>query len=144
MKDKMPEFSRFLKARTGWSFKVKGTYVKSEGKGQTIELLCEDPSIHSVEVCGEVQNPKTYPISKKYQKPETLREHCHLRPRTNLIGGVARVRNALAFATHIFFQSRGYLYVHTPIITASDCEGAGEMFQVTTILPEPGLPFNPK
>jgi asparaginyl-tRNA synthetase len=107
--------------------KITGKFVKSIGQGQAIEVLCEDPENHEVEVCGEC-DPKFYPISKKYHKAETLREHCHLRPRTNLIGGVARVRNALAFATHLFYQSRGYLYVHTPLITASDCEGAGEMF----------------
>jgi asparaginyl-tRNA synthetase len=80
-------------------------------------------------------------------KLETLREICHLRPRTNTISVVARIRNNLAYATHLFFQSRGFLYVHTPIITGSDCEGAGEMFQVTTLLPKPheklkGVPVN--
>ena len=72
----------------------------------------------------------TYPMAKKKQSMEFLREKSHLRPRTNTIGAVARIRNALAYATHSFFQSKGFLYVHTPIITASDCEGAGEMFQV--------------
>jgi asparaginyl-tRNA synthetase len=99
----MPGFERLLKARTGWSFKVRGTFTKSEGKGQEIELLCEDPTIHKVEICGEIENPKRYPISKKYTKPETLRKNAHLRSRTNLIGGIARIRNALAFATHVFF-----------------------------------------
>lgn len=75
-----------------------------------------------------------YPLAKKKQSFEFLREKAHLRPRTNTIGAVARIRNALAYATHRFFQERGFLYVHTPIITASDCEGAGEMFQVTTLL----------
>ena len=72
----------------------------------------------------------TYPMAKKKQSFEFLREKAHLRPRTNTIGAVARIRNALATATHNFFQQSGFLYVHTPIITASDCEGAGEMFQV--------------
>ena len=72
----------------------------------------------------------TYPIAKKKTSFEFLREKMHLRPRTNTISAVARIRNALAFATHRFFQENGFLYVHTPIITASDCEGAGEMFQV--------------
>lgn len=72
-----------------------------------------------------------YPIAKKKQTLEALREKAHLRPRTNTIGAVARIRNALAFATHEFFQSAGFLYVHTPIVTTSDCEGAGEMFQVS-------------
>lgn len=79
-----------------------------------------------------------YPIAKKKQTLEALREKAHLRPRTNTIGAVARIRNALAFATHEFFQSAGFLYVHTPIITTSDCEGAGEMFQV-----QPFLKLNP-
>ena len=77
-----------------------------------------------------------YPLAKKKQSMEFLREIAHLRPRTNTIGAVARIRNALAYATHKFFQDNGFLYVHTPIITASDCEGAGEMFQVTTLLTE--------
>jgi len=77
-----------------------------------------------------------YPLAKKKQSMEYLREIAHLRPRTNTIGAVARIRNALAYATHKFFQDNGFLYVHTPIITASDCEGAGEMFQVTTLLGE--------
>lgn len=77
-----------------------------------------------------------YPLAKKKQSMEYLREIAHLRPRTNTIGAVARIRNALAYATHKFFQDNGFLYVHTPIITASDCEGAGEMFQVTTLLSE--------
>jgi hypothetical protein len=80
----------------------------------------------------------TYPMSKKKQTFEFLREKAHLRPRTNTIGAVARIRNALAFATHTFFQKNGFLYVHTPIITASDCEGAGEMFQVRTAGRWPG------
>jgi asparaginyl-tRNA synthetase len=75
-----------------------------------------------------------YPLAKKKQSLEFLREKAHLRARTNTIGAVARIRNALAYATHTFFQERGFLYVHTPIITAADCEGAGEMFQVTTLL----------
>ena len=77
-----------------------------------------------------------YPLAKKKQSMEFLREIAHLRPRTNTIGAVARIRNSLAYATHKFFQDNGFLYVHTPIITASDCEGAGEMFQVTTLLSE--------
>jgi asparaginyl-tRNA synthetase len=76
-------------------------------------------------------------LAKKKHTNEYLREIAHLRPRTNTIGAVSRIRNNLAFATHLFFQQRGFLYIHTPIITASDCEGAGQMFQVTTILPEP-------
>ena len=80
---------------------------------------------------GKCDNSRgKYPLSKKGQSMESLRDRLHLRPRTNIIGAVARIRNALAHATHTFFQSRGFLYVHTPLITTSDCEGAGEMFQV--------------
>ena len=79
-------------------------------------------------------DPAVYPLAKKKQSFEFLREKAHLRPRTNTIGAVARIRNALAYATHRFFQENGFMYVHTPIITAADCEGAGEMFQVTTLL----------
>lgn len=82
-------------------------------------------------------NKSDYPLCRKRPKLETLREIPHLRPRTNLIGAVTRIRNNLAFATHEYFQKRGMLYIHTPLITASDCEGAGELFQVTTTLPEP-------
>lgn len=77
----------------------------------------------------------TYPMAKKRHTLEFLREKAHLRPRTNVIGVVARVRNALSFATHCFFQQHGFAYVHTPLLTASDCEGAGEMFQVRPLLP---------
>lgn len=80
-------------------------------------------------------DPYEYPMAKKKQSLEYLREKMHLRARTNTISAVARIRNALAFATHKFFQENDFLYVHTPIITASDCEGAGEMFGVTTLLP---------
>lgn len=79
-----------------------------------------------------------YPLAAKFHKAETLRQYAHLRPRTNLISAIARIKNNLAFATHNFFQQNGFCYVHTPIITTSDCEGAGEMFQVTTILPSSG------
>lgn len=96
---------------------------------------------HYVEIVGSC-DAGAYPLAKKFHNPETLRTIAHLRPRTNLIAAVARIRNNLAFATHLFFQSRGFFYVHTPIITASDCEGAGEMFQVTTVLPDPNEPVS--
>jgi len=93
---------------------------------QKVELKAD-----KIEWLGKCDNGKgKYPLSKKGQSMESLRERLHLRPRTNLIGAVARIRNALAHATHTFFQSRGFIYVHTPLITTSDCEGAGEMFQV--------------
>ena len=127
----MPEFERL--AGTGISVACKGSITKSPGKEQSVEMKIQDPATHSFHVIGECNQAK-YPLSKKEHSLEFLRELAHLRPRTELIGAVARIRNAMAFATHSFFQSRGFLYVHTPIITASDCEGAGEMFQVTTIM----------
>ena len=87
-----------------------------------------------VKVLGVCEDTK-YPLGGKYFTTEYLRDIAHLRPRTYVVASVARVKNSLAYATHLFFQNNGFIYVHTPEITASDCEGAGEMFQVTTILP---------
>ena len=114
----------------GSSYKVTGVLVESPKAGQAVELKAT-----AIEVLGTV-DANAYPLkkTKHAHSKEFLRENAHLRARSNLIGAVARVRNACAFATHRFFQSRGFLYVHTPILTASDCEGAGEMFQVTTTL----------
>lgn len=89
-------------------------------------------------ILGKCDDDK-YPLAGKDISLETLRDIAHLRPRTQIMGSVARIKNNLAYSTHQFFQNNGFLYVHTPIITAADCEGAGEMFQVTTILPENGL-----
>ena len=111
--------------------------IKSPAKGQLFELqVSRADRGHFAKVVGNC-DPGKYPLAKKKHTNEYLREIAHLRPRTNTIGAVTRVRNNLAFATHLFFQQRGFLYIHTPIITASDCEGAGQMFQVTTLLPEP-------
>jgi asparaginyl-tRNA synthetase len=99
----------------------------SPGKEQALEMQAS-----SMTLIGKC-DPETYPMQKKKHTFEFLRTIAHLRPRTNTFGAVTRVRNALAFATHQFFQSRGFLYIHTPIITGSDCEGAGKMFQVTTL-----------
>lgn len=112
---------------TGVSISVDGSLVESPGKNQELELHAA-----KVEIIGKC-DPETYPMQKKRHTFEFLRTIAHLRPRTNTIGAVTRVRNQLAFATHQFFQSRGFLYIHTPIITASDCEGAGAMFQVSTL-----------
>jgi asparaginyl-tRNA synthetase len=112
---------------TGASVEVSGTVVESPAKGQRIELRGE-----TVEVFGEA-NPETYVLQKKRHSFEFLRTVAHLRSRTNTYGAVFRVRNACATAVHQFFQERGFLWVHTPIITASDCEGAGEMFSVTSL-----------
>jgi asparaginyl-tRNA synthetase len=94
--------------------------------GQKVELKAS--AVLHVGPCDNSAN--NYPLAKKKQSFEFLREIAHLRPRSNTIGAVSRIRNALAYATHTFFQQNGFLYVHTPIVTCSDCEGAGEMFQV--------------
>lgn len=112
---------------TGSSISVTGKLVESLGKGQTCEIQAE-----TLEVFGTA-DPETYPLQKKGHTLEFLREKAHLRPRTNTFGAILRVRSALAFAIHKFFQERGFFYLHTPLITASDCEGAGAMFQVTTL-----------
>ena len=121
---------------TGASLKVIGEVVRSPAAKQVVEIAVKpDSASHSVTLLGSV-NPSEYPLAKKQHSKEFLREIAHLRPRSNLIGAVARVRSSLAACVHAFFQSRGFLYVHTPIITAADCEGAGEMFQVTTMMSE--------
>lgn len=112
---------------TGSSVAITGTIVQSPGSGQAVELKAEQ-----VTLIGSCDS-ETYPLQKKRHSLEFLRTIAHLRPRTNTIGAVARVRSALSYATHKFFQERGFLYLHTPIITASDCEGAGQMFNITTL-----------
>jgi len=122
---------------TGCAVRVEGELRESPGKGQAVEVLAK-----KLDVVGWVENPDAYPLQKKRHTMEFLREVAHLRPRSNTFGAVARVRNCLANATHEFFQDRGFLYLHAPIITSSDCEGAGEMFAVTTLDPKalPRLP----
>ena len=115
------------KISTGAAISVAGTLVESPGKGQTYELKAE-----SLELIGACDS-ESYPLQKKRHSFEFLRTIAHLRPRTNTIGAVTRVRNALAFATHKFFQEKGFYYINTPILTGSDCEGAGHLFQVTTL-----------
>ncbi|MFA5306612.1 MAG: asparagine--tRNA ligase [Candidatus Babeliales bacterium] len=112
---------------TGASIAATGTLVKSVGKEQAFEL-----DAHNITIVG-LCDSETYPLQKKHHTFEFLRTIAHLRPRTNTLGAVARVRNALSYATHQFFNERGFLYVHTPLITGSDCEGAGQMFNVTTL-----------
>ncbi len=119
---------------TGASIGVCGKLVESMGKGQTCEIQAE-----TLEIYGTA-DPATYPLQKKGHTLEFLREKAHLRPRTNTFGAILRVRSALAFAIHKFFQEKGFAYLHTPLITGSDCEGAGAMFQVTT-LPLAKLPL---
>ena len=112
---------------TGASLSVTGTLTASVGKGQTVELKAA-----SLEILGD-SDPEKYPLQPKKHSLEFLREIAHLRFRTNTFGAVFRVRNTLAFAIHKFFNEKGFLYIHTPIITSSDAEGAGEMFRVTTL-----------
>ena len=112
---------------TGSSLCVEGILVESMGKGQSCEVQAK-----TLEVYGTA-DPEAYPLQKKGHTLEFLREKAHLRPRTNTFGAILRVRSALAYAIHKFFQKKGFFYLNTPLITASDCEGAGAMFQVTTL-----------
>ncbi|USD23422.1 asparagine--tRNA ligase [Microbulbifer sp. VAAC004] len=128
--------SEVQRLTTGCAVDIVGTVKPSEGKGQSIELLASE-----VQVVGWVEDPDTYPMSPKRHTMEHLREHAHLRVRTNVSGAVARVRNCIAQAIHRFYHENGFNYVHTPILTASDCEGAGEMFRVSTLDME-NLPRN--
>lgn len=112
----------------GCAVRVSGKLVASQGKGQTCEVLAD-----RVEVVGWVDDPNSYPIQPKPHTREFLREVAHLRPRTQLFGAVARVRHTLSMAVHEFFNQRQFYWVHTPLITGSDCEGAGDMFRVSTL-----------
>ena len=121
---------------TGASVGISGKLVESKGSGQPVEILAEQ-----IEVYGSA-DPETYPLQKKGHSLEFLREIAHLRPRTNTFGAVLRMRHAMSFAIHKYFNDRGFYYLHTPIITGSDAEGAGAMFRVTTLDPlnPPKLP----
>ncbi len=120
--------SEIAELGTGCSVRVTGTLVASQGKGQDREIQASH-----VEVLGWVDDPETYPIAKKRHTFEYLRTVAHLRPRTNTFGAIARVRNAISQAVHAYFAQNDFLWVHTPIITANDCEGAGELFRVSTL-----------
>ena len=115
------------KITTGACIGVKGDLVSSVGSGQAVEIQAKELTLY-----GEA-SPDSYPLQKKGHSLEFLRTIAHLRPRTNTFGAVLRIRHAMAFAIHKYFNDKGFVYLHTPIITASDCEGAGEMFQVTTL-----------
>ena len=115
------------KITTGACICVMGDLVESVGSGQKVEIQAREITVY-----GEA-DPDTYPLQKKGHSMEFLRSIAHLRPRTNTFGAVLRIRHAMAFAIHKYFNDKGFVYLHTPIITASDCEGAGEMFQVTTL-----------
>ncbi|MES2695850.1 MAG: asparagine--tRNA ligase, partial [Verrucomicrobiota bacterium] len=123
----LPNYAaEIARTSTGASIEVRGKLVPSKGQGQQWEVVAE-----SFKILGEAD--ATYPLQKKGHTLEFLREIAHLRPRSNLFGAVFRVRSRLAYAVHQFFQERSFFYVHTPIITASDAEGAGDMFRVTTL-----------
>ena len=127
--DQLPNYkSDILKLTAGCSLIATGTLVASQGQNQAAEIQVE-----SLEVAGWIENPDTYPIQAKRHTLEYLREVAHLRMRTNTISAVTRVRHCLAQAIHRFFDERGFCWIHTPIITTSDCEGAGEMFRVSTL-----------
>ena len=123
----LPNYADVEKLTVGCSLRVDGKLVKSPGKGQNVEIHADKISVYGW------ADPEKYPLQKKATSREFLREIAHLRPRTDTFGAVFRVRNILAYSIHKFFQDRGFVHVHTPIITASDCEGGAEMFQVTTL-----------
>jgi len=124
--NKLNNFDEIAKLRVGCAIKVMGTLIKSQGSGQDYEVVADN-----VILLGDC--PEDYPIQPKRHTREFLREVGYLRPRTNLFQAVFRVRSVVAMAIHTYFQENGYVYFHAPLITASDCEGAGEMFQVTTL-----------
>src|SRR5437762_3715099 len=126
----MPGYDKIEQFTTGASAVVEGKLVASPAQGQKWELRAT-----RLELIGPAD--ATYPLQKKGHTPEFLRTIAHLRPRSNLFGAIFRMRSRLAYAVHQFFQERDFVYVHTPIITASDCEGAGEMFRVTTLKGKP-------
>lgn len=128
----LPTYEAVKNAQTGASVAVRGTVVPSQGKGQAWEVRAGE-----VTLIGPA-DPETYPLQKKRHSDEFLREIAHLRPRTNKFGAIFRLRSQLAWAVHDYFRQNGFFYVHTPIITGSDCEGAGEMFRVTTLPPAGG------
>jgi asparaginyl-tRNA synthetase len=134
----LPNYSdEIARLNTGCSVEVTGTLVASQGKGQSVEIQAT-----AIKVLGWVDDPDTYPVSNKRHSFEYLRDVAHLRTRTNTFGAVARVRHTLACAVHRFFDEREFYYVHAPIITANDAEGAGQMFQVST-LDQMNLPKTP-
>ena len=124
----LQNYAAVQRLTTGASIRVTGALVASQGKGQKWELVADN-----IDILGTADD--SYPLQKKEHTPEFLREIAHLRPRSNLFSSIFRVRSRLAFAVHQFFQERGFVFIHTPIITSSDCEGAGELFRVTTLDP---------
>ncbi|WP_333969771.1 asparagine--tRNA ligase [Alteromonas mediterranea] len=124
----LSNYADIQRLTAGCSLSVTGTVKESQGQGQSLEIDATE-----VEIVGLVENPDTYPMAAKRHSIEYLREYAHLRPRTNVIGAVTRARNCLSQAIHRFFHEKGYYWISTPILTASDTEGAGEMFRVSTL-----------
>jgi len=143
-----------LSGGAGSSFQITGTIVESEGEGQVVELKADKSTLLGAVYGGDAEGTKVgggfYPMSKKAHTLEHMRTHAHLRPRARLHAAAMRVRHAMAFATHKFFNDNGFLYIHTPILTCADCEGAGEQFGVTTLMgadhhaPGVTLPVHPE
>jgi asparaginyl-tRNA synthetase len=126
---RLPNYeNEVLKLTSGCAVIAKGVLAASQGQGQAVEVQAD-----AIEVVGWVEDPEAYPIQPKKTSFEYLREVAHLRPRTNTLGAIARVRHCLSMAIHRYFHEHGFFWVHTPIITASDAEGAGEMFRVSTL-----------
>ena len=130
----LPNFDEISKFRVGVSVSIKGKVVLTPNMKQPLE-------VHAIEVIILGDCPEDYPIQPKRHTREFLRDVAHLRPRTNLFNAVFRIRSVAAMAIHSYFQSNGYLYVHTPLITCADCEGSDQMFKITTLSPE-NLPYN--
>jgi len=128
----VPKFKEEIleKMSTGTCIEVRGKLAESPGKGQEVELHADEITLYGP------ADPETYPLQKKGHSLEFLREIAHLRPRTNTFGAILRLRHHLSYAIHKYFNDKGFYYMHTPIITGSDCEGAGEMFRVTTLDPK--------
>jgi asparaginyl-tRNA synthetase len=120
--------AQVLHLTSGCSIRAIGKLIPSQGKGQSLEMQVEQ-----VEAIGMVDKPESYPIQPKKHSMEFLREVAHLRPRTNTFSAVSRVRHVVSFAIHEFFNQRGFYWIHTPLITSSDCEGAGQLFRVSTL-----------
>ena len=126
--EQLANYDDILELSSGFSVRLRGKVVESGGKGQDREIQTSQLS-----VVGAVEDPENYPISKKQHSFEYLRTMAHLRPRTNTFGAITRVRHAISHAVHEYFHNNGFFWVNTPIITSSDCEGAGELFKVSTL-----------
>jgi len=124
----LPNYAQITEMNTGCAVEVTGQLIESQGKGQAVEIQAD-----TVVLVGDIDDPESYPIAKKRHTFEYLRTTAHLRPRTNTFGAITRVRHGLAQAVHNYFSNNGFFWVNTPIITGSDCEGAGELFRVSTL-----------